>query len=47
MLFELFLLAPRSGDFFMDILVPGIAGGLVLLMIGASLLKSWGFEIGF
>lgn len=47
MLFEFVLLSVRTGDFFMDILVPGVAGGVVLLLIGASLLKHWGFEIGF
>lgn len=47
MLFEFVLLSVRTGDFFMDILVPGFAGGVVLLLIGASLLRHWGFEIGF
>jgi hypothetical protein len=42
----LFLLTVRTGDFFMDIVFPAAAGGLVLLFIIASILKKWGFEFG-
>jgi site-specific recombinase XerD len=44
--FGLPFLAVRTGDFFMDIVFPGIAGGAVILLIIMSLLKHWGFEFG-
>jgi len=40
-----FLLSVRTGDFFMDIIFPAVAGGAVLLMIGASILKKWGYSL--
>lgn len=42
---ELIVLASffKSGDFFMDIVLPAIAGGVVLLMIGNSILKHFGY----
>ena len=41
---NLMLLAVR-GDFFMDIVVPGVIGAIIMLMIGNSLLKHFGYYL--
>lgn len=46
MISGLFLLAARQG-FFEDLLLPGVVIIIVFALIGNSLLKHWGFEIGF
>jgi hypothetical protein len=35
----------KSGDFFMDVIAPAIAGVVVLLLIGNSLLKHFGYQL--
>lgn len=35
----------KSGDFLMDVVVPGVAAVAVLLMIGNSLLNHWGYRL--
>lgn len=41
----LFFLAFKTGEFFQDIALPAIAGGLVILFIINSILSKWGFRL--
>lgn len=41
---SVFLLA-KTGNFFMDIIFPGLAGGIVLLLILNSVLDHWGYSL--
>jgi len=45
MIFDLILLAPKSGDFFMDIIFPAVAGAVIFIMLFNSLLKTWGYYL--
>lgn len=47
MIFDIVVLAShfKSGDFFMDVIAPAIAGVVVLLLIGNSLLKHFGYQL--
>jgi hypothetical protein len=45
-MFVLFVLAvPFSGDFFQGVLVPGVAGGLIFVLIAGSVLKHFGYAL--
>lgn len=47
MLLDVLVLAShfKSGDFFMDVIAPAIAGVVVLLLIGNSLLGRFGYKL--
>jgi len=38
-----FLLAVKTGDFFMDIMFPAVAGAVIFALMFNSLLKNWGY----
>ena len=42
---ELLLLVVKSGDFFMDIVFPGVAGAVVFALILNSVLKHFGYQL--
>ena len=45
MIFDLIILAPKSGDFFMDIVFPAVAGAVIFAMIFNSVIKQWGYSL--
>jgi hypothetical protein len=42
---KFFLLLGTHFEFFSDMVLPGIAGAIVLAMIANSLLKHWGYAL--
>ena len=45
LLTDLIILAPKSGDFFMDIVFPAVAGAVIFALIFNSLLNNWGYSL--
>jgi len=43
--FEFVLLASRTGNFFMDIVFPAVAGAIVIALILNSILNHWGYTL--
>lgn len=46
-MFKILILAShfKSGDFFIDVIAPAIAGVVVLLLIGNSILNKFGYTL--
>jgi len=45
MIFELGLLATKTGEFSQDILLPAAVGTVVVIMLANALLYKWGYQL--